>query len=105
MDEEHRFYTDLYSSKIGQQTTRNEDIVDYLTDLEHPTLDEDAQKKLGKEITEHEIWEAICQSQDNKSPGNDGFTIEFSSGAESWEMRLSRCVSSSVVTSSPFAKT
>ena len=77
MTEEQLFYKELYSSKVEQHIARKEEITDYLADMTHLTLNEEEQQELGEDITEEEIWEAINQSQDNKSPGNDGFTIEF----------------------------
>ena len=77
MEEEQRFYQELYTSKVDSQSTRKIQITRYLSGLQHPTLDESEQKEIAREITEDEIWGSICQSADNKSPGNDGFTLEF----------------------------
>ena len=75
LDEEERFYREIHLSK-NTNPERN----DFKHFFESPHL-----KKLGNEeaesceglLTIKECSEALNKSQNNKTPGSDGFTIEF----------------------------
>ncbi len=67
-------YARLYTSECSSNNTVN---LDLLNSLEYPTIDENIAKNLGDPVTELEIQEAIKSMKSGKSPGPDGFTVEF----------------------------
>lgn len=50
---------------------------DFFSNLAMPTLDDSDKSKLENVITTSEINEAIKKLKSGKSPGTDGFPIEF----------------------------
>lgn len=68
------FYTNLYTSEYSLNLT---DIPNPLNSLNYPKISNDAAGKLGSPISPQEIQEAIKSMQNGKSPGPDGFTVEF----------------------------
>ena len=74
LEEEVRYYTNLYQSK----SIKNEDIDKYLQDvsLEHSL--NDTQKSLCEGLLSlDECTSVINQMKKNKSPGSDGLPLEF----------------------------
>ena len=49
----------------------------YLEKLNTPMLTPDEQSLCEGKLTLQECWEALTSMQNGKSPGNDGFTMEF----------------------------
>ena len=71
------FYEDFFKTKLIESQERNckmnlEDFIDGLTDL--PKLSYDEQNSLESELTLEELKAALKSFQNNKSPGDDGFT-------------------------------
>jgi len=76
LKEEERYYKQLYTSKM-KNTEEEKRITQKIFNINSPTLEEEEQEELDKEIEEEEIWKIIKDSPKNKSPGTDGFTNEF----------------------------
>ena len=68
------FYESLYFD--DQQLTETE-CCNFIKKLPFPNIDEDEKAECDKPITESECFKAIFQLANNKSPGLDGFSIEF----------------------------
>ena len=68
------FYSNLYSSECPSDIWDNDNPLD---NIGYPTLDESLSKGLGEPISLIEIQEAIKTMQNGKSPGPDGYTVEF----------------------------
>ena len=68
------FYSDLYKGKERSQETDYQEI---LNTLDHPILTQLERSKIEGEITEDEIAHVLKNMKNNKSPGSDGFTVEF----------------------------
>ena len=67
-----KFYKDLYSTdKV------NEKVQDKLLRNVKTKLSKEARTDLDKPITAEEVFKAINKLQSGKSPGLDGFPIEF----------------------------
>jgi exonuclease III len=75
MNEVRRFYQSLY------QNTDTEiidvDLADILTSNDIPKLENNQICDLEKNIDEHELLSVLKNMKNNKSPGSDGFTVEF----------------------------
>uniref|UniRef100_A0A8D0AP61 Reverse transcriptase domain-containing protein n=1 Tax=Sander lucioperca TaxID=283035 RepID=A0A8D0AP61_SANLU len=69
-----KFYEDLYTSKTSADTAQ---ISDFLQALHLPKISSSAQKELNANITLEEVKEAIQSFPNGKTPGPDGFSIEF----------------------------
>ena len=74
MDEVKNFYSDLYKVRERNQDTKYQEI---LNDLDHPVLTQKQKSSIEGEITEDEIANVLKNMKNNKSPGSDGFTVEF----------------------------
>ncbi len=70
--EEQRFFYD----KLFRSTYVNFENTSFF-DVKTPKLSKKENEEMEKEITEDEIKKAIKNSPNNKSPGSDGFPIEF----------------------------
>ena len=68
------FYSYLYKGKERSQETDYQEI---LNTLDHPILTQLERSKIEGEITEDEIAHVLKNMKNNKSPGSDGFTVEF----------------------------
>ena len=68
------FYSDLYTSEYSPEIWKNHNP---LEDLSYPKVDGNLADKLGAPIAAAEVREAIGQLQNGKSPGPDGFVVEF----------------------------
>jgi len=72
------FYKTLYSSKITQHETRQEDLKNYFECLPDSfRLTEGKKKKCEGKIGLDECLVAMLKMKKNKSPGLDGLTVEF----------------------------
>lgn len=68
-----KFYKELYSS----QRIEDDCIESYVEKTEIPTLNNKDRELCDTDITEEEVYEAIRNLKNNKSPGIDGITPEF----------------------------
>lgn len=68
------YYKQLYSQP---QLLDEQQIEQFLSSLNLPTLSEDENRKLKAEITKEELNSAISRLKTNKSPGPDGFSSEW----------------------------
>ena len=76
IDEQRRFYEDLYSSKL-KYTKDNESLDEYFLNNKIPTLNEELKNICDQELTIEECGKALKQLENNKSPGADGLTTNF----------------------------
>lgn len=67
-----KFYSDLYTSDHPQLNTPNK-----FKDIVFPTIEEEWVDKLASPTSPSEVASAIRALQSGKSPGPDGFTVEF----------------------------
>lgn len=68
------FYTTLYTSECAPITATTPNPLDRLT---YPQIDVNIARELGRPISLLEVHGAINAMQNRKSPGPDGFTVEF----------------------------
>uniref|UniRef100_H2MR45 Reverse transcriptase domain-containing protein n=1 Tax=Oryzias latipes TaxID=8090 RepID=H2MR45_ORYLA len=68
------FYKSLYKS---ENVSTKEDMDRYFSQIKLPTLSEEQQEILGRPIEEKEILKAISLMHSGKSPGPDGFPVEW----------------------------
>ena len=68
------FYKSLFKDKLNNS---NETCKNFLNNLTTPTLNQDEKDALSVEITVAELFSALSDMPDNKSPGNDGLSCEF----------------------------
>ena len=69
-----KFYEDLYSSKI---TVTQEAFDEFIREIEIPELNNEEQEQMEGIFTLEECKKILESFEDNKSPGEDGFTAEF----------------------------
>ena len=67
------FYSNLYKSKENDQIQDT----NYFLDTEMKSLPNSVGAQLGEKLTLEECKKTLCMFTHNKSPGNDGLTIEF----------------------------
>ena len=75
-----KFYKNLFTNK---NKNSSESCKNFLQDLQNPTLNEEDQRALSNDLSEDELYLALSEMQDGKSPGNDGLSCEFYK--EFWE--------------------
>ena len=68
------FYSDLYSSQCPSHVWEGDNPLDKIA---FPKLNEDLCRDLGNHISLKEVQEATMSLQSGKTPGPDGFTVEF----------------------------
>ena len=68
------YYRDLYTSKID---VTEEQFNHYIEHLESPCLSQEDSEKLDGLVTYAECKESLASFSSGKSPGEDGFTVEF----------------------------
>ena len=68
------FYEDLYSSEIS---TSQEQFDLFIRNLVFPRLSDEDREEIEGPLTPDECKSVLELFQENKSPGEDGFTIEF----------------------------
>ena len=74
MTEIRNFFVDKYSRKISKTS---KDCSEFLRTIDLPSLTSDEAGPCGNHLTNEEIWNALNEMQNNKSPGNDGLPSEF----------------------------
>ena len=75
MTEIHNFYWKLYdkdSYNLGENS-----ISRFLEKTNTKKLSNDYKEVLDKKLTKSELYQALKTFQRNKTPGNDGLTVEF----------------------------
>ena len=70
----HAFYEDLYSSKT---ITSQEQFDLFVRNLNFPQLSDEDRDEIEGPLTLEECKTVLESFQENKSPGEDGFTVEF----------------------------
>lgn len=68
------YYLNLYTSEFPQDTSH---MTEFLESLGIPTLEQDDTETLEKPLDTQEIEAAIKDMQTGKTPGPDGFPVEF----------------------------
>jgi hypothetical protein len=68
------FYENLYNNKINKD---KEEIINYLKTIDVPKIDETCKDDCDGRVTLEECTKALKLMKMNKSPGNDGLTVEF----------------------------
>lgn len=68
------FYSNLYSSQCPADVWDGDNPLDGIA---FPKMDGDLSRELGNPISVREVQEAIMSLQNGKTPGPDGFTVEF----------------------------
>ena len=79
IQEQLHFYKDLYSSKIDTNNLNSNTFDDFFDDnntcLNKLSMEESA--SLEGSLNKHECLTTLKAMKNNKSPGSDGFTVEF----------------------------
>ena len=75
-DELHSFYSELYRVKNGEAGSGDQSCT-FLRTVHTPRLFPDMQKLCEGELSTAECFNVLSEFQSNKTPGNDGLTIEF----------------------------
>jgi len=82
LKEQCNFYKKLYTSSLitlePEILEKRNCIMDDMLKSNSPKVDLDEKQNLVEDITEQEIWNIVKNSANNKSPGTDGLTNEFS---------------------------
>uniref|UniRef100_A0A669D0H5 Reverse transcriptase domain-containing protein n=1 Tax=Oreochromis niloticus TaxID=8128 RepID=A0A669D0H5_ORENI len=73
-DKFRAFYSQLYASEFPQESTLMDN---FLKTLNVPMLSSDSKNRLDEPIRPEELGAAIASLQPGKSPGPDGFPVEF----------------------------
>ena len=80
LEEQKCFYQNLYKSKLDSNEEHNDEELKrifFREDQTIPKLTEEEQNKSEGEITEGELLDVLKSCENNKSPGSDGFPVEF----------------------------
>ena len=75
MNEIHKFYANLYDTDCRDRSGLSTD--EYLSNITTKVLTEEQRRSLDDKISTNEYFEALKSFQTNKTPGNDGLTVEF----------------------------
>lgn len=89
LDLQANYYETLYSP--GKEKTK-EETIDYLSQIDTPQLSEEQKLSCEGELTIEECLSSLKALKNNKTPGNDGLTIEFYK--KFWPILGKFCVSS-----------
>ena len=69
------FYANLYDKKVDHS---DENLMEsFLSKVDNITLTDEQRDKLDEKLTISECFAALKTFQKNKTPGNDGLTVEF----------------------------
>ena len=71
------FYENLYKNRDDENICTLQDIEDGLGGINFRKLTEEEQESLEGEITYKEASETLKNMKNNKTPGSDGFSVEF----------------------------
>ena len=74
LKEVQKFYSNLYAPLNSEKDINDQDI---LKNVQHSVLTDIESSNLEGEITADEISNVLRNMKNNKSPGSDGFTVEF----------------------------
>ena len=78
LNEQKMFYQSLYSTKVEENSDRNEIYQEFFPNEEYvKKLDDEQAQSIEGEITVQECYNVLKNMKKNKSPGSDGFTSEF----------------------------
>lgn len=77
LEEEKKYYTDLYSTKLKNSELELENIKTFLEKEDIPKLSENEKDICEEELSLSECAKALSLLPNNKSPGSDGFTTNF----------------------------
>ena len=91
MTEIHSFYANLYDKDSCQQSGLSID--EFLKNVNTNMLTHEQQEYLEKKITTNEYLEALKSFDKNKTPGNDGLTVEIYLGF--WHL-IEKCLVNSL---------
>ena len=91
MTEIHNFYANLYDKDSCQQGGLSID--EFVKNVNTNLLTDEQQEYLEKKITTNEYLEALKSFEKNKTPGNDGLTVEFYLGF--WHL-IEKCLVNSL---------
>ena len=69
------FYSNLYNSQ--DQTLDDINLNDLLRDYDIPKLSDDDRDRIEGQISYKEASQSLKKMRNDKSPGPDGFTVEF----------------------------
>ena len=75
MNELHSFYSDLYKRSVNENSDTLTD--SYMRDLDLPKLTSDQRDRCDEKLSVGECFNTLKTFQKNKTPGNDGLTVEF----------------------------
>lgn len=71
-----QYYEKLYTSITHTKSVQNE-IVDFISNVEVPSLQPDQVVEMESPISVNEIKEVISSMKNGKSPGADGLPVEY----------------------------
>jgi hypothetical protein len=77
IDSQKTFYQNLYEEKSNHSKIAQEDATKYFLNEELPSIDDEQKQDLDENITIEDIAAATKALPNNKSPGSDGFPVEF----------------------------
>ena len=74
LDKQADFYEELYRDKLDKGIS---DMIEYLSDVNMPELSEEDKEICNGKVTKDECYKTLLLMKTNKTPGNDGLTVEF----------------------------
>ena len=72
------FYASLYKLRSAKT---EQDCLEYLHNINIPKLSQSERESCEGLLTKSECWKALSSMKNNKSPGNDGLTEEFTNAS------------------------
>ena len=75
MKELRSFYSDLYKKSVNENSETLTDL--FMRDLHLPSLTSDQRERCDGKLSVGECFNTLKTFQKNKTPGNDGLTVEF----------------------------
>ena len=75
MKELRSFYSDLYKKNVNENSETLTDL--FMRDLNLPQLTSDQRERCDEKLSVGECFNTLKTFQKNKTPGNDGLTVEF----------------------------
>ena len=75
MKELRFFYSDLYKKNVNENSETLTDL--FMRDLNLPQLTSDQRERCDEKLSVGECFNTLKTFQKNKTPGNDGLTVEF----------------------------